>query len=705
MNQQKKMIAAVIFLVGASFLYSNLMPGESAKELYEKALYLEETKGELKKAIEVYDRIVKEYSDERDTAAKAQLHIGFCYEKLGFKEAQNAFQMVIKNYPDQNDSVKLAKAKLAVLMKSGISVERQNIEFRLSKIWSDESVDSMGRPSPDGHFISMVDWDTGDLAVRDLEAGKNRSLTNKGTWEDSDEFAMFSIWSPDGKFIAYYWFNTDDYFDLRIYDFEKGEYRILNNDVGKSISNLYDWSNDGKKILILRSEKGIGSEFGLVSIEDGAFTPLLKFESPPSPMNASFSPDGRYVVYEYQKTPTNSDIMKISLGDKTVAPLIDSPAFDSLIGWAPEGERLIFSSNRSGRLDMWVLQLKDGRPTEEPILLHPDIGQIRPLGIADDGSLFYYKGKTLFNVYTTELEDDGTLSYPPKKIRSHFEGKNTSSFLSPDGRMLAYLTYRGPETPSSIWRANTICLLDMVSQESRELSLDLIVPTYERLRWSQDNRSLFFLAAQTIRGSGISLYQLNIETGEVPTLLVPDKGFSIRAHNPEGNTVILSRFDRDDDRMGRNFYFFHDLKSGEQKELHSVAGRSAFDDLSPDGRFHSFITRDEDKANKLVILPIDGGNPRELFVADEDSRFWTHTWSQDGSLIFLTSLRTVSKNKTVSELWRVPLNGDAAEKIDLLKEFNSIQHVSYNPGTGRLAFTARQSIYDVWKMENFLKKK
>ncbi len=94
MKQKKSAVLVIFLLVGGSFLFSDLIQQESAKELFEKALYLEETKGDLEKATELYERVVEDFPDERATAAKALFHIGICYEKLGLEKARNAFQDV-----------------------------------------------------------------------------------------------------------------------------------------------------------------------------------------------------------------------------------------------------------------------------------------------------------------------------------------------------------------------------------------------------------------------------------------------------------------------------------------------------------------------------------------------------------------------------------------------------------------------------------
>ena len=76
------------------------------------------------------------------------------------------------------------------------------------QVWAEKNTDTGGTPSPDGRYISGVDWDTGDIAVRDLESGEIRRLTKKGTWvENPVEYGLLSAFSPDGRQVAFTWLN------------------------------------------------------------------------------------------------------------------------------------------------------------------------------------------------------------------------------------------------------------------------------------------------------------------------------------------------------------------------------------------------------------------------------------------------------------------------------------------------------------------
>jgi len=116
-NRRKTFLTLFLTSVCLIFVFGNKNSQESAAEYFEKAFYYEDVQGDLQKAIELYEQVLKQFPENREIAAKAQLHIGLCYEKLGLKEAQKAFQGVIDKYPEQTEVVKSAKERIARLAK------------------------------------------------------------------------------------------------------------------------------------------------------------------------------------------------------------------------------------------------------------------------------------------------------------------------------------------------------------------------------------------------------------------------------------------------------------------------------------------------------------------------------------------------------------------------------------------------------------
>jgi len=154
-KQSKSLFPLYMLILGVLILFSGLSWQQTAGELFEKALYVEEGQGDLQKAIGLYQDIVKRFPESREAAAKAQLHIGLCYEKLGFKEAEKAFQKVISDFPEQAEAVKLAREKLTLLPGARAALEKDAGKFRIQKVWDAETYDwFVVAPSPDGSYLS-----------------------------------------------------------------------------------------------------------------------------------------------------------------------------------------------------------------------------------------------------------------------------------------------------------------------------------------------------------------------------------------------------------------------------------------------------------------------------------------------------------------------------------------------------------------------
>jgi hypothetical protein len=86
----------------------------SPSELLEKAVYSEETKGDLNAAVELYQQVVEQGKDTQAVAAQAQYRLGVCYYKnKDYAKANAAFEKVIRDYPDQKELVASAQEYLS----------------------------------------------------------------------------------------------------------------------------------------------------------------------------------------------------------------------------------------------------------------------------------------------------------------------------------------------------------------------------------------------------------------------------------------------------------------------------------------------------------------------------------------------------------------------------------------------------------------
>jgi Tol biopolymer transport system component len=515
----------------------------SAEVLLGAALHQEEVEGNLEAAIETYKKILAEYPNNRPLAAKALLQMGQCYEKLGKDGARKAYERLVRDYADQSEQAKIAGARLAALREPAGT--RKEATFATRKVWTLPDMGNVeGAPSPDGRYLSFVDWDTGDLALRDLETGTNRRLTDKGPWEKSEEFALFSRWSPDGKQIAYDWIvGADKGMDLRVIGSEGGKARILGHFENDEWIQTFDWSPDGKQILIFLEKKDRTRQILLVSAADGATKVVKTFErSGRFNQTMRFSSDGQYIAYDQpqEENAPEHDIFLISIDGKREAALVKHPAQDLFLGWPPDGKGILFASDRTGSMDMWFLPVTGGRAQGAPELVKGGVEEIVPLGFTQGGSFYYAQGHWMLDVYVAKMDrESGKILAPPEKAIKHFEGANSWPEYSPDGKYLAYVSTRSRAFQAAV-RPNILSIRSLETGKEREFSTK-----FKRLagpRWSPDGQSVY-LAAWDDKGMGI--YRVNGQSGEFTPIVRTDPPAMLRRHEvcPDGNSFIYERRD------------------------------------------------------------------------------------------------------------------------------------------------------------------
>ncbi len=690
-------VISILFLFSLSFAGTSPQRGQN---LFQKALTKERAEGNLEEAIKLYQQVV-EKSKDKSLAAKAQLRIGECYGKLGqknTKQALDAFQKVIDNFPGQAEIVKEAREKLAMLMKAQNIVRKKDKEFTMRKILAGSAFDIMGEVSPNSKYICFTDWDSGDIAVRDLAAEKNHRLSNKGSWMKSSDFALFSIWSPDSKKVACNWYSAkDDIMDLRIYGFEDSEAHILYNQA--EYSHPLDWSSDGKQILTYFT----GDEnifLGLLSIKDGSMQ-TIKSLGEFYPSDAFFSPDADYIVYDLpvKKDNQNRDIFIITSDGSHEVAFVKNPADDALLGWTSDGKYILFSSDRTGELDMWATQIANGRPLGKPVLIKKDIGQIWSLGFTKTGGMYYGFDPSMIDVYTASVNmKKGILISPVEKASTSFAGSNISPAWSPDGKYLAYVSkrQRGPERMGS----KVLCIKNLKSGKVTAFIPKL--KSFGRIMyWVPDGRSVIVTGSDKEGSPG--LFTINTSTGDTSPLFLRENGKPVLgfALAPDGKTI----YHRTNLRQKNSSQIFeYNLSTKQQKEIHSDSSIYNLI-ISPDGKSLAYCSNDKvSKEIVMKILPIKGDKPREIMRIKEPETVFFHSpaWSSDGLYIIFGKGSSSMQNQKI-DLCRVSVDGGTPQKLGI--SMDRISHIRLHPDGKQIAFFAGLIQAEIWVMENFLPKK
>jgi Tol biopolymer transport system component len=664
---------------------------DQAEVLIQAAHQKQLVEGQLDEAIQLYKRIVQEHSENHAVAAKALLEMGQCYEKLGNTEARKAYEHVLRDYADQNEAAAQARARLAAI--SG-KVAFGSSEMVVRRVWAGPDVDGQGSVSPDGRYLSYADPATGNLALRDLLTGKMRHLTNN---TESGGNAFFSTISPDGKDVAYEWYQ-DDSGDLRLVGLDGSAPRILE---GGAIPT--DWSPDGKYVLgvLLRIGTQFPSQIALTSVADGSVRVLKKFEWS-HPGKVKFSPDGRYIAYDYppQQESDNRDIFLLAADGSREIPLVEHPAEDELLGWTPDGKHILFASDRSGSMSAWIVPVADGKAQGPPELVKQDIGQAQPIGFARTGSYYYGLEIGTSDIYTAEFDPAaGRVVTQPQKATQRFVGSNFSPAWSLDGQFLAYLSSRR----QGLFERDIIAIRSLKTGEERDLSPNLL-DLWGPIRWSPDGRSILVPGKDKKIQHG--LYLVDAQTGEVRSNLQSDLNSEIShpAWFPDGKRLLYTDR-RPESGTIKEAVVVRNLQTGQKTELFRPTRGLKIDDiaLSPDGRQVALtLLEKETRSSVLKVLPLAGGEASELVRTKEPETIVGDSlnWSSDSRYIVFGKGRSTGQPKT--HLLTISSRGGEPHALGLAMD--SVGSLSFDPSGHHVAFAAGSARREVWVMENFLPK-
>ena len=533
MTVQKRILIVLCLSIFCAFYLAGTSTShqQTAGELYEKALYYEEAQGDLQKAIDLYKRVLEQFPENREVAAKAQLHIGLCYEKLGHTEAVKAYELVVQNFADQKEPASTARARLAALMA------RQTEKPVLETLWSmqdDKVLMEAQSLSPDGTKLLGINVARNkgqNVVYKDLNTQKFHFITNFDWESEGHGYTNCPVWSPDSKQVA---FNFEKWHDpikeLKIADLE-GESRTIYR-CETEHENIYPcgWFPDGRSLLAIHLAKDKTISLGIVPIQEGCFNLLYEMKAP-SDANfkptagryfvADLSPDGKHVAIK-KAEGERVNIYVLDIVTKDLSTLTDTPAIDLKPKWSPDGKHIAFLSNRTGNLALWAIPVdKDGSPGGQPFLLRDSMEHANLLNWTEHG-LPYENWVSSIDIFVLQVDPEtGAPTGKPKQLDYRPTGDNLNPVYSPDGKFLAFVSNledRG--------EGRHIVVYPLSGEEPKSFripSSNFRASLFD-LRWLPDGSGIGFSGNATKETPGwneelnaFMVFSLKLETGEWQT--------------------------------------------------------------------------------------------------------------------------------------------------------------------------------------------
>ena len=237
--------------------------------------------------------------------------------------------------------------------------------------------------------------------------------------------------SPDGKRVVLG--IAGDSPNIFLYDLAANNLKQITTDANNAMPI---WTPDGKRITFRSTKAGPWNVFWENADGSGTVQQLTnsQFLSEPT----SWSPDGKLLAFSEQNTVSRRDIWVLDMnGGRKAAPIIKTPADESVPRFSPDAHWIAYVSDESGRAEIYVQPY----PTSGQKWQISTSGGREPVWSPSGSELFYREGKKMM-VSDIKPAPSFSAAKPRVLFEGEYEGPLASrpNFdISPDGKRFLML--------------------------------------------------------------------------------------------------------------------------------------------------------------------------------------------------------------------------------------------------------------------------
>lgn len=283
-------------------------------------------------------------------------------------------------------------------------------------------------------------------------------------------------------------FMTDRDGDFEIYIMKRDGSNPTNLTEDSAADGLPTWSrqadafafasNREEEMLSIYRMRGDGSE------------QMILAESPPAaPLPMIWSPTGEWIGFG-----SGADVYLLDPDEGDLVQLTEHPARDNFEAWSPDGQQVLFTSERDETLAIYVTSVEGGEPTR---LTDLESGSGSP-DWSPDGTRIAFASNRNGDVDIYVMDADGENTAP----LTESEGFDGHPAWSPDGSRIAFLSRRDGNAEIYVMNSDGSEQTNLTNSPDSEESLQ------GDFFWSPDGDQIMF---HTDRDGDVEVYVMDAD--------------------------------------------------------------------------------------------------------------------------------------------------------------------------------------------------
>jgi Tol biopolymer transport system component len=317
--------------------------------------------------------------------------------------------------------------------------------------------------------------------------------------------------------------------------------------------------------------------------------------------------------------------------------------------WSPDGKEIAFTTNLTGRQNLWKVAAAGGWPVQ---LLQSDDRQTGATWSPDGQSIAYQQDKAgdeLYEIYAVPAKGG-----EPVNLTKTDDVSETAALWSPDGALLAFAAKRKVEANSNV------CVLDPKSRQLRALTAEKS-PEYSwsPSAWSADGR-LLLAERGDIGATDSDVYLITVATGSAENL-TPHEGkilHSAAGLSPDGSTVLIGS----NAKGGIKNVALLEVATKKLTWVTDLQWETSPGEFAPDGRSFTY-TVNEDGRTELYLVNRASLRAEKLPLPEGLSGFSgrPRAFSPDGRQMLVTH----QSSQRPSDFWVYDVAGRAFRQLSV----------------------------------------